>query len=324
MKVTIIIPVYNVENYLERCIESAVNQTYTDLEIILVDDGSEDSSGRLCDVWAKKDERIKVVHKENRGLSSARNAGKEVSSGEYIFYLDSDDYLSLDCIERTVKMCQDSDAQIAIVQMMYIAEDTNKEIKSGESINIEVLTTEQAIEASLYQKLYSCCTPAKLFKREVLNGIIFPVGKISEDLATCHLFLNNAKRVAYSNAIGYYYRQHTTSIMHVFNPKRLDALEWALDIEKFCDESYPGIMDAAKCRTFNVAIHLLLDLPELGDVHDKYFEGIWNEVKRTRIPTIICKKARFREKAAAILSFLGERMLREMWNSNFAIKRKNK
>jgi len=322
MKVSIIIPVYNVEKYLQRCIDSALAQTYLNTEIILVDDGSKDSSGKMCDEITKKDSRIKVIHKENGGLSSARNAGIELATGDALFFLDSDDYLSCDCISKCVAMLEENDADIANVQMMYIAEGTNEEIKSDVIEIKEVLNTSKAIEASLYQILYSCCAPAKLYKREVIGDIKFPIGRLSEDLATCHLFINNASKVAYSNSYGYYYRQHDNSIMHTFNPKRIDALEWAINIEEFCENNYPSITSAAVCRTFNIAIHLILDLPDSGEIHDKYFKQIWNEVKRTRLSTLKDKKVRGREKAAALLSFGGENMLKLIWNSELAVKRK--
>ena len=118
MKVSIIIPVYNVEKYLQRCIESVLQQTYKDIEVVLVDDGSTDNSGNNCDLWSEKDKRIKVIHKVNGGLSSARNAGCRVATGDYILFLDSDDYLSSDCVSKLIKMCEITVSDIAIIQMM--------------------------------------------------------------------------------------------------------------------------------------------------------------------------------------------------------------
>lgn len=320
MLVSVIIPVYNTEKYLKRCIQSVKEQTYTDVEIILIDDGSTDFSGVICDEFAKDDVRIKIIHKENEGLSSARNIGMEIAMGEYLAFLDSDDYFSTDCIRKMLEMCTQNDADIAIAKMMNITEYTNEELKFEQIEELQILSKEEAIEASLYQVLYSCTTPGKLYKKSVLDEIKFPVGRLSEDLATCHLILNNAKKVAYTNSYLYFYRQHSSSIMHVFNSRRVDALEWACRIESFCMSEYPSILTAAKCRTFNVAVHLILDLPNHSEFHDLYFKQIWNEVKRTRIQTIVNKKVRFREKAAAILSFGGEKLLRKIWTSGLAMK----
>ncbi|NSE80320.1 glycosyltransferase family 2 protein [Coprococcus comes] len=321
MKVSIIIPVYNVEKYLEKCIKSVLNQTYQNLEIILVDDGSKDKSAIICDEYMVKDNRITVIHKQNGGLSSARNAGIEVATGEAVFFLDSDDYISKECIEKLVKLMKKNSADISIIQMKYISEEINDDCAKQNNEKIMLMNSERAIEESLYQKLYTCCAPAKLYKIEVIGDIRFPVGRISEDLATSHLFFKNAEKIVYSNYYGYYYRQHEESIMHVFNPKRLDALEWAENIELFCKENYPSIIKAAYCRTFNVAIHLILDLPDKGEVHDIYFNKIWNEVKRTRIRTVFNKKARNREKVAALLSLGGEKMLKIIWNSKIAVRK---
>lgn len=323
MKVSVIIPVYNVEKYLQRCIESVIKQTHKDIEIILVDDGSKDKSGEFCDLWAEKDNRIKVLHKANGGLSSARNVGNSIATGDYILYLDSDDYLSISCISKLVNMCEKTGSDISIIQMKYVSENMNEEIHIDEKSFIKVLSAEKAIEASLYQRLYSCCAPAKLYKKEIIEGIEFPMGRVSEDLATCHLFLDKAQKISYTNAIGYYYRQHSNSIMHIFNPKRMDALEWTLQIEEFCKLKYPSIVTAAKCRTFNVAVHLILDLPASGEVREKYYRDLWKELKRTRVYALLSPKTRFREKAAVILSFGGEKLLKNVWNSKLAIKRKD-
>lgn len=321
MKVTIIIPVYNVEKYLSRCVKSVINQTYKNIEIILIDDGAKDNSGILCDSYVKIDNRIRTVHKKNGGLSSARNVGIEIATGDAIFFLDSDDYISVNCISKMVSLMEEYNADISIIQMKYIPENENEEITEDGTEKIKIMDSETAIEESLYQRLFTCCAPAKLYKRDVVGQVRFPIGRISEDLATCHLFLDNAKRIVYSNYYGYYYRQHGTSIMHVFDGKRLDALEWTDSIEKFCSERYPKIIGAAYCRTFNIAIHLLLDLPSQGEVHDKYNSKIWKQIKRTRIKTLFDKKVRNRERAAAILSFGGERILKNIWNSKIAVRK---
>lgn len=324
MKVSIIIPVYNVEKYLGKCIDSVLKQTYKNLEVILVDDGSTDNSGKICDEIGKEHSLIRVIHKENGGPSSARNMGIEVARGETIFFLDGDDYLSHDCIEKCVRTMIKTKSDISIIQMAYISEETNEEIKNNNNPKEELLTVSEAIEASLYQIKFSCCAPAKMYKKAVISNVRFPVGKLSEDLATCHLFFCNAVRIAYLNEYGYYYRQHNNSIMHIFNSAWMDALNWALEIENFCKSKYDSIINAALCRTFNVAIHLLLDLPKNGKVHDLYFKRLWAEIKRTRHTVLIDKKVRKREKAAALLSYFGENILRTVWNSCLAIKRKEK
>lgn len=320
--ISIIIPNYNTEKYLERCVNSVLSQTYTELEIIIVDDGSTDASARMCDVFAERDKRIKVIHKENGGLSSARNAGLDIATGQFITFLDSDDYLAQNYIEHSLLLCEKNNADISIMKMCYIEENTNDEVKDTSTENIVIMSAKDAIEQSLYQVLYSCCAPGKLYKKDVLDAIYFPLNKLSEDLAVCHEILGNCSRVVYSNNIGYYYRQHSASIMHTFDPKRLDALEWTEKIEKYCSCYYPEIINAAKSRTFNVAVHLLLDLPDFGTIRNENYNRIWDEVKKTRVVVLKNKKTRIREKAAAILSFGGERVLKSVWRSKIAVKQK--
>lgn len=320
MMVSIIIPVYNVEKYLPRCIESVLSQTYSFIEVILVDDGSTDNSGKICDRIALINPEVKVIHKENGGLSSARNTGIEIAKGEAIFFLDSDDYLSHDCIEKCVQIMDKTNSDISIIQMMYISEETNNEIKGITGYEEEILSASEAIEASLYQIKFSCCAPAKLYRRKVIGNIRFPVGRLSEDLATCHLFLNNANKIVYINNTGYYYRQHTESIMHTFNIKRMDALVWAKEILNFCKVNYPYIEKAALCRIFNISIHLILEIPDDGYEEQKNI--LWNEIRKTRVQVLIDKKSRKREKIASILSFFGYKVLKRVWKSRFAVKQK--
>ena len=322
MLVSLIIPVYNVEKFLDRCFESVKDQSYHDIEIILVDDGSTDSSGRKCDEYAKQDSRVIVIHKTNGGLSSARNSGLKVAKGKYVSFLDSDDYIAPDFIKKTVSVCENNGAQIAIMKMCYIAESTNECVEEATDGRLHFFTPENAIEESLYQELYTCCAPSKMYLRDTIEGINFPVGKLSEDLATCHLFLSKASKVVYVDEIGYYYRQRSNSIMHDFNPRRLDAIEWTREIENFCEKKYPEIINAAYCRSFNVAIHLLLELPSKGEMHDSYYPIIWKEIVRTRRNVLKNTKARKRERAASLLSFFGEKVLRIVWNSGVSVKRK--
>lgn len=318
--VSIIIPIYNTEKYLKVCIASACSQTYKNLEIILVDDGSTDSSPRICEEFKEKDSRITVIHKENGGLSDARNYGIKFANGRYITYLDSDDYLSPNYVEDSVNMCINNNADISIMQMRFISEHENGVTKNENTGNIILFNSYDAIKESLYQKKFSCCAPSKLYKKEIMDGIYFPVGRLSEDLAICHEILGKAKIVAYSSDYGYYYRQHNKSIMHTFNPCRLDAIDWCLNIEEYCLKNCECNLSAARCRSFNVAIHLLLDLPDTGEIREKCYNKIYNEIIRTRKTVIFDKEVRNREKVAAFLSFFGERILKEIWKSKIAIK----
>lgn len=320
-EISIIIPIYNSMPYLEACIESVKSQTYKNIEIILVDDGSTDESYQYCDMVAKSDSRVLVIHKKNGGLSSARNAGIKIASGKYITFLDSDDYLSTDFVKKTLKLCQNNDAEIAILNMKYIVENEAEEINDEVNHKQLIFDSENAIKESLIQKRYTCSAPGKIYQKDLFKEIEFPEGNLSEDLAICHVVLDEANRIVYSYEYGYYYRQHAESIMHVFNERRMDALKWALEIEDFCLDRYPDLSHIAKARTFNVSVHLLLDLLKDQKEHRKIKNILWKQIKRTRKTTIISRDVRLVDKIAALLSYGGDGVLQSAWKSKFAIKK---
>ncbi len=211
--VSIIVPVYNVEDQLSRCVESLIRQTYTNLEIILVDDGSTDSSGKLCDEYKMQDSRIKVVHQQNAGLSGARNSGLDIASGEYIYFVDSDDYLAKDTIDKLIHQLHRFDADVMACGFSYVYDGAKPEFRftsdepgvwSGKESVIQMMRTN------------NICTVVwnKLYKAELWEGVRFPVGHIHEDEATTYKVLYKAKIVAYTPECLYKYFQRGGSLMN--------------------------------------------------------------------------------------------------------------
>lgn len=225
--VSIIIPIYKVEKYLDKCIESVVNQTYANLEIILVDDGSPDNCPAICDEWAKKDSRIMVIHKENGGLSSARNSGVAIAKGEWIGFIDSDDYIVPDMYEKMFLAVQESEAELCICGMKWVNEDGSKyeNVLTSPIIN-EVLTKEVAFSKLVGLDYYYYVTSVnKLYKKELFEKVIFPEGKLHEDEFTAHLFFNECEKIVCVQDELYFYVQHQNSIMNAaYSIKRLDAV----------------------------------------------------------------------------------------------------
>lgn len=222
--VSVIIPVYNVEQYLNKCIKSIMNQTYQNWELILVDDGSMDNSSVICDDWAEKDKRIQVIHKSNGGLSDARNTGFNVSKGEYISFIDSDDWVEPDFIE-TLALHLDQGADIADCATRLCDEQDNTLFVRGFSQE-KVLDTQQAMislikESGMYQTVWN-----KLYKRDVIVNIYFPRGKYNEDDFWTWKVFRNAKNVSVSPKPLYNYLQRKGSIMgNSYSLRRLDELE---------------------------------------------------------------------------------------------------
>lgn len=225
--ISVVIPVYRTEEYIDRCAESVINQTYKNLEIIFVDDGSPDNCPVMCDEWAKKDSRIVVIHKENGGLSSARNAGVAIAKGEWVGFVDSDDYIAPDMYEKMFLAVQESKADLCICGMKWINEDGSlyKEILSS-PITDELLTMEQALYKLVRLDYYYYVTSVnKLYKKELFEKVAFPEGKLHEDEFTAHLFIEECEKIACIKDELYFYVQHQKSIMNSeYSIKRLDGV----------------------------------------------------------------------------------------------------
>ena len=235
--ISIIVPVYNVEKYLVKCIESLIGQTLKDIEIILVNDGSTDQSGDICDKYKIKDKRIKVIHKKNGGLSDARNTGIDIAIGKYIAFVDSDDWVDMQMFKKMYEMANKN--KVDIVQCNYIEAYDENNIGFYELEHITKYTSEQILE-ELYGQNYvkTVVVWNKIYKRELFEDIRFPKGKLHEDEFTIHKILYKAKSIIDTNVPMYYYRQRADSIMNSkFSIKRLDLIEALEERRKFFKEN---------------------------------------------------------------------------------------
>lgn len=219
--VSIIVPIYKVEPYLRRCIDSITSQTYTNLEIILVDDGSPDNCPQICDEYAGKDKRIVVVHKKNGGLSEARNVGLDICKGEYISFVDSDDWVNEKYIEKLLCFAAKENADIIIGE--NIRTEGNSKLPR-ESVFIKAYTSKEALH-HLFGQNHIAFTVSwgKLYKRTLFKSVRFPVGKFYEDQFTTYILFYNAKKIIYTSEILYLYYQRIDSIMASGHP--WDALD---------------------------------------------------------------------------------------------------
>ncbi|MBW8348410.1 glycosyltransferase [Bacillus sp. IITD106] len=239
-EVSVIVPVYNVENYLVRCIESILSQTLKNIEIILINDGSTDNSGNICNEYASLDKRIKVIHKENGGLSSARNAGIKIASGCYLGFVDSDDYIDPHMYKNLYELCKKTDSDIGVCRFgRKINGKMVTEVKEKKVIELNnVEAMRQLFRGELYR--FSVCN--KLFKKSCFKNIMFPEGRIHEDLSTSYKLFSNAKKVIYTSNIGYIYVKRDGSILaSKFNEKRLDAFLGWEEIIPFMTQHYPEL-----------------------------------------------------------------------------------
>lgn len=224
--ISIIVPIYKVQDYLEKCIESILVQSITDIELILIDDGSPDECGNICDFYVAKDPRIKVVHKKNEGLSAARNTGLDIAKGEYVGFVDSDDWIDQNMYETLINLLIANDADIAQCEFIKTS-DEEEIVDNSERYTVEVFSNIESLKNLYNEKAISTVVSwNKLYKRVLFENIRFPKGKIHEDEFTTHKLLHKAKKLVYTNKIFYYYRQTPNSIMNSkFNKKKLDILD---------------------------------------------------------------------------------------------------
>ena len=239
--ISVIIPVYNVEQYLPQCVESILAQTYQRLEIILVDDGSTDGSGRLCDALVQRDKRVRVIHKPNGGLSDARNAGTEACNGEFVFYLDSDDYLEQDAIMALVSIQSESQAEIVIGNYSYTYAD-HEDIAQPDTGTIQKYTRKEAISLLMQGKLQTFAW-GKLIRADIAKRHPFPLGKLFEDHFWTHLVFQDCETAVYSSKPMVHYRQRGNSISYTFNLKRLDIIEGWQERIVFLQQEYPDMVE---------------------------------------------------------------------------------
>lgn len=237
--ISVIVPAYNVEKYVRKCIESLVNQTYTDTEIILIDDGATDQTPTMCDELAKEYKKVITYHKANGGLSDARNYGMERAHGEFITFVDSDDYVSLTYLEELMDMMTD-DVQITMVNTQNVYEDKNP--CNLVTNLIETLTAKEAIARMLLRMGYSHCGVGKLYRKQLWKKLRFPVGRLYEDYLTTYRAFSEAKVVRMKDNKSYYYLQREGSIMHYdVSPRTLSLLEVSDEVTDFVIGKYPEL-----------------------------------------------------------------------------------
>lgn len=269
-KVSVIVTVYNIEKYISRCIESIINQTYNKMEILLVDDGSKDSSGTICDLYAKKDKRIRVIHKVNGGISSARNAALNVASGDYILFVDGDDWVHTEILSTVVPLIDKYNADIVSFDYCIVDQTVNerkitcniKGVFSSDKINyyISHLFKADSLEQPLWNKLY---------KRELFQNISFPESQLYEDMYTNLQILENCGTFVKCDAIGYYYNHEGTSITRSsFKKNNLDLLkvceQITREIKKYDDERLINLCYALTAKS-EVSILIRLASGPKGD-----------------------------------------------------------
>mgnify|MGYP001042621039 CR=1 FL=1 len=303
-KISIIVPIYNVDQYLEECLTSITNQKYENIEIILVNDGSTDQSKIICECFCKRDSRFQLINKVNGGLSSARNAGLEIASGEYIAFIDSDDVVSENYILNLHKTMEKYNSDIVLsgykrfLKKIPVIENTTKE---------EMLAPSETIKRVLYQKdqeFFSVSACCKLYKKILFSDIRYPENKINEDMAVIVPVLEKCKNISCTYNYDYFYRINNSSITNQsFNTRRMDAIEFSDEIVKHF-KGNKKLEKAAISMLFRRSIEMLSEMKENKFVSFEIEKKLLINIKKYRKIVMLDKYARLSTKLAALLSYV--------------------
>ncbi len=271
-EISIIVPVYNVESYLKRCMESILAQSFQNFEVVLVDDGSTDTSGMICDEYAERNANVRVVHKANGGVAAARNTGIEESRGTYITFIDSDDYVERHYLEVLYRSIRNQNADLAICDGEIVMEGRGEREErkacdwEGEIGDAEVISKAEAYKRMLLAE-HMCITAwEKLYHRNLFQGVRYPEGEICEDTYVLDQIVENSNRIVCTRYKGYFYVIRGGSLMHgEMKPMHMTALRNAKHLWDFMAENYPEAEDAAKKFYYNncfQVINLMVMDPE--------------------------------------------------------------
>lgn len=306
--ISVIIPVYNVGIYVEECIRSVLDQSYTNLEIILVDDGSTDNSGEICEKY-KFDERVAVYHKENGGLSSARNYGIERAAGEYLSFIDSDDKIDKYFIEKLYNALK-AQKDNCKISMCRFTREKNDFMASEEKI--KVVSSEETLKNILYQKddsLYSVAAWNKLYHHSVFDNIRYPDGRLNEDMFVICEILSKTENVSVIDYKGYYYRINNESITQKkFAPKNMDVIAACSHISSQIDKNYnsPEMKAAAVNLRFRRSYQMLYKIWLSGEAHDEYEKELFSFIRENKSVILKDKNSLNSSKLTAVMAMTGK------------------
>ena len=310
--ISVVLPVYNVEVYLKKCLETVVNQTYKNLDIILVDDGSTDNSGEICEEYAKKDRRIRCFHKKNGGLSDARNYGIACAKGEYITFIDSDDTVDYDMIGYLYSLINKFKCRLSLCTHNVVTQNGQKVTPLGDGKE-ECLTAEKALESMLYHGKVDTSAWAKLYDIHIFANIKYPVGKLFEDIGTTYKTFIEAGKIACGYNPKYYYYVRSNSIVtSSFSDRKLDLLEMTDQMAEDVVTLYPTLANAAFRRRFYArfsTLNQMLDLSAADERKQKIIEFLRLNGKRI----LRDSKAPSRDKFAYMILCLNENLYENIW-----------
>lgn len=312
--ISIVVPIYNVDKYLDNCLTSLIKQTYENIEIILVDDGSIDNSAYICDTWLLKDSRIRVIHKKNGGLSDARNAGIRIAKGVYITFVDGDDSVDTDMIEYLYLLQKKYSVDISICSHTIVTDD-KKCVNLGERYSEKIMGVEEALDRMLCEAGYSVSVCGKLFKRELFNHVKFPVDKLCEDNGTTYKLFDQVTSLAYGPKGKYYYYKRENSIMtSSFNLKKMDLIILVDEMVEYLEVKYPGLHNSLEKKQISSRFSILRQILFSQYFKSSYTDDIIKYIKSKRKVIFSNPKIDIRDRCAYITLMFGKHFFKLSWS----------
>lgn len=309
--VSVIVPVYKVEEYIHQCVDSILNQSYKDFEIILVDDGSPDNCPNICEQYKKSYSNITVLHKSNGGLSDARNAGTKIAKGEYITYIDSDDFIDANYLLTLVSLIKKYDADIAVTGMRTFWKEEWIDKYKG-TVKEYCFSGKEALKNMLRQNALDTSACAMLLPNKIARNYPFPYGKFHEDDFTTYKYYASANKVAVSTKFQYFYRQRKGSIMHILGQSALDELDAADNLVEMCKKEYPDLVIDAKCKQFSDYCQVFLNSDNLIDTDCNMYARIESCLNNIKKEILLYEGARKKNRLAAFFLLFGMNSLKRI------------
>lgn len=310
--ITVIIPIYKVEPYLHRCVDSVMHQTYQNQEIILVDDGSPDRCGEICDEYAGIDSRIRVIHKANGGLADARNAALPEAGGAYICFIDSDDWVTPYYVEHLYDALVKDAADMSSSWFENVLEPANISEPVSEIVDYSCLDSEDYLRKMLYQDGVETSAWGKLYRADIIKELRYPVGKLYEDIPVTYAATKRCRKIALVGNVDYYYFQRTDGIQNAaFNPCKMDGVTHCGQMMKEIRADYPDLYQAAKCRYLSTVFNIIF---QIRDTNNQERNDLWMEIKKYRKDVLLDHNARKKTRIAALLSYAGLPVVTAVYN----------
>lgn len=322
--ISIIVPVYNVCEYLDVCLDSLKKQSYPKLEIILIDDGSTDGSGVVCDDFARLNPYTKVIHQENHGLSAARNTGLSIATGKYVTFVDSDDYVAADYVSYLFSLISKNGTLVSICAISELT-IKNHQINYGADYQEKSMSTEEALGRMLREEGFNVSAYAKMYRRDLWQGITFPENSVHEDLGTTYKLLEKCPKIAYGPEPKYIYRKRKNSISSAeFSDQKLDIIRLTDEMCASIEAKFPYLINTTNLRRMHARFSVLRQMmlaKNLTEPQKQKEQEIIKYLKSNKKHITKNPYATLRDKLAIYTLLLGKSIFKFSWQAYSAFRK---